>query len=461
MEILQVVMTAVLFALLVIGIVKKINLPSLLLGLSILGLIYLTAVNGSVLGDKTTGSPIIDIFTYIENSMVSSMGGIVFILMIVIAFVSAMNSIKASDVLVNILVKVVKGIRVPFVLIAVTIIVAALLRIPITMGPAVAALVIATLYPVLLKIGAPKPAAAAAVILGALTSWGPADASVLMVMELAGITDASVAELFVSSQVPLIVVYLIALCVGAIIWWKFFTDKKSKAEIVAAEEKLEEDKGEDVKYPPAYYAILPLLPVILLIIFSPICIASVKMSIVTATLISLIIALIVHLITQRSFKALFDMLKVFYESYGNTIISIGILVMFAILFAAIQNTIGGMAIIASGLVSLNMPMVLLVLILVLFSAVVNAVVGSFYGTLAICVPIAAQVAALTGMDVFLLAFLVLTACGMGCACSPVNPVLLLVSQESKTDPAVLIKHNVAPAIFSLVVVTIFGVLFFG
>lgn len=448
--------TIVLFALLIIGIVKKISLPSLLLGLCVLGLIYLTAVKGSVLGDATTGNAAVDIFKFIENNMISNIGGIVFTLLVVIAYVDAMNAIKASDRLVEIIVNLVKGIKIPFLLIAIAIVIGALLRIPITMGPAVGALLMATLYPVLLRIGAPKPAAAAAVVLGVLTSWGPADSSVLLVMEYAGITDVSVAELFVSQQVPLIAVYLLALCVGAVIWWKFVIDKDVKAELIA-----EEAAKADEKKVPAIYALLPLIPVILLIVFSPICIATVKMSIPAAMLISLLIALIVHLIATKSFKAILDMMQSFYDSFGRTIVSIGLMVMFAITFAGIMNSIGGMRIIAEALVGLNMPAVLLVLILVLLSAVVNGVMGSFYGSLAICVPLAAQIAALTGIDAFLLAFLVLTACGMGCACCPVNPVVLLISGRSDVEPAELIKHNIVPAVISLVVVTFFGILVFG
>lgn len=53
---------------------------------------------------------------------------------------------------------------------------------------------------------------------------------------------------------------------------------------------------------PAYYAILPMLPLGLLIGFSPLVYKAIKLNLVTAIIVSLIIALVVDIATRRDFK---------------------------------------------------------------------------------------------------------------------------------------------------------------
>ena len=115
-----------------------------------------------------------------------------------------------------------------------------------------------------------------------------------------------------------------------------------------------------------------------------------------------------------------------------------------------------MKIIADALMGLNMPPLVLVLVVCVFAWFINVVVGSFVGSLSIAEPIAASVAAATGISAPLMCFLVVIACGAGCVCSPVNPMVMILSK--KTDTMDLIKRAGLPIGAGVLAATIFGVL---
>ena len=106
-----------------------------------------------------------------------------------------------------------------------------------------------------------------------------------------------------------------------------------------------------------------------------------------------------------------------------------------------------------------MPPLALVLLVCIFAGVINIVVGSFVGALSIAEPIAASVAAATGISAPLLCFLVVVACGAGCVCSPVNPMVMILSK--KMDTMELIKRTAIPIWAGVLASTVFGVLVLG
>ncbi|MGX8715275.1 MAG: hypothetical protein ACSW8A_05935, partial [Lachnospiraceae bacterium] len=141
--------TIIIFVLLILGIMKKINLNLLLLGETLLILIFLTITKGSGLGEATTGSMILDMFAYIANYLASNIGGVVFSMIFVSAYVEVMKHLGATTRLANALSKAVGKIHSRPLVIGLVILISALMRTCITSGPAEVILLLATFYPVM------------------------------------------------------------------------------------------------------------------------------------------------------------------------------------------------------------------------------------------------------------------------------------------------------------------------
>ena len=179
--------TLIIFILLILGIMKKINLNLLLLGETMLILIYLTITKGSVLGDATTGNAVMDIFAYIANYLATNIGGVVFSMVFVSAYVEVMKHLGATTKLASILSGAVGKIHSQTVVIGLVILISALMRTCITSGPAEVILLLATFYPVMLACGCSVETSCAAILVSNAICRGPADPIDLAASKLMGI----------------------------------------------------------------------------------------------------------------------------------------------------------------------------------------------------------------------------------------------------------------------------------
>ena len=162
-------MVEVIIALLVIFgvgylIYKKYNAT---IALAVGGILLLIAA--AVLGhpilpeDSTTGIAFLDVFKAIELSFIKNLGNIGLTIMTLFGFSSYMNLIGANEVTVDVMTKPLGKIKSKYVLIPVIFLLGNLLSLVVPSASSLAVLLMATLYPVLTKVGV-TPLAAGAVI---------------------------------------------------------------------------------------------------------------------------------------------------------------------------------------------------------------------------------------------------------------------------------------------------------
>ncbi|MGX8715274.1 MAG: Na+/H+ antiporter NhaC family protein, partial [Lachnospiraceae bacterium] len=278
-----------------------------------------------------------------------------------------------------------------------------------------------------LACGCSVETACAAILVSNAICWGPADPIDLAASKLMGI-EVNMAEWFVRYQLPVFcVIFLVAIIVFLILYKSF--DAKH-----ATMTDPEMTTSADGQQTPGVYALLPLLPLVIMLVFSPFCLKMISIDINGAVTLSLVITMIVVTICNAGSKAdnkadsktagrmtMTEIINGFVAGFCDSMKGLGMTVLFAMLFAASLNSIGGMAVIAQALMTMKMAPLLLILIVCIFSGIINIVVGSFIGALSIAEPIAATVAAATGISAPLMCFFVVISCGAGCICSPVNP----------------------------------------
>ena len=209
---LDVIITLILVALLIFGIMKKMNPAFLTISLGLITLACIQFITGqSVLGDKATGSLFIDLFENLVNVTSSQLGRNVLIVMMVMGYVYICEALNATKMFAVYASRPFKNVKSPYVIAVVVIYLGIFLKLAITSSSSLCTMLIATMYPVMRAAGVTKGTAATAVTLPGCVVWGPSDANIFLAFELGGVTDYSVVDFFIHYQIPMVIVLLIVL----------------------------------------------------------------------------------------------------------------------------------------------------------------------------------------------------------------------------------------------------------
>ncbi|MCL1914860.1 MAG: C4-dicarboxylate transporter DcuC [Eubacteriaceae bacterium] len=268
----------------------------------------LTIAQGATLSAASSGNKWIDIFELIKDSFISTLTGTGMSILPIYAYATYMDKIQASPVLGNIIAKPIMAAKNPyFVGIFFGVFVIGFMRVAIVSAFAVMALFMSTLYPAILRAGISRESALSAIFVGTCFDWGPADFVIAQHISgvIAGdlVPGISVTNFFIEGSLRVIPSSLIitSLLSGFICQ---FADKKMGYVFGSHRPQEEEPKDvvEEVKK-PGIYAIFPLLPLVFILMFSPIFPLGINISVLTAVLLSLIIVLVIEFFVKKDLKA--------------------------------------------------------------------------------------------------------------------------------------------------------------
>ena len=452
---LNLLITLILFAVLLYGIQKKCNLATLLFFVSIAGLVYMTFTGTILLEDKSSGSLFFDIFEYIYIQMQNGIAGTVLTVLMIFGYLEIMTKIHATDMLASKASRLLSGIKNPYLLASFSIVLGAFLKIGITVGPNIAMLMVASLYPVLIASGCSKKTAASAMHTYCFLTWGPADTANYTGLSLMGLNDVSVAEWFVKNQLPVNVCGILAAAAVFYFTSRYFDLKDSSATQTASTETTV-----SVTDVSGYFALLPVLPLILVLIFSTLIAKTVIISVVSAVLLSTCISVLAYMIHKKSLSQAMDLFAELYNGMGNGLKGLGVIILFGTIFAGIMGKIGGMKEIVSLLTTLNINPVAFVIVLSVLSFAITWIIGTFLGAISMCIPLAATIAAATGMNPTGLLHLTLIACGCGVALSPIQSGNIVVASATGLESIDIVKRNAIPIIGGFLVSLVISLIFF-
>lgn len=300
----------------------------LLAGLALLTITVLFYPENSILYDKakSTGSTWLDIFSFAKESLTTQIAGIGLIIMAAGGFASYMDHIKASNAMVNMCIRPLQVIKAPYLILALGYICAQLLHVAISSAAGLAMLLLVTFFPVLVRLGVSKASAAAMIGLCAFMDLGPAVGTANLAAKHAGMESAIY---FAHYQMPVAVAVMLAVAVVIYFTAKYF-DKKDG--FISGEQSVAQAEEEGRKA-PAIYALLPVLPVALVLVFSPLVIKSIKIDVVTAMILGAVVAFFFELVATRDFKNCCKGLQVFFKGMGSMFTSIVSLLVCADIYA--------------------------------------------------------------------------------------------------------------------------------
>ena len=434
--------------------IKQYNPQAVLLvtGLMMLAVSVILGIN-SDLARVSTGAVVFDLFRSVAESFTSVLFRFGFMIMAIGGYVAYMKHIKASDALVYVSMKPLSLLKKHPYLAAVAIIpIGHMLYICIPSAAGLGLLLVASIFPVLVSLGVSRLTAVSVIAACTAFDLGPSSANTARASELAEMGNIAY---FVGQQLPLVVPMTILLMVTYYFTSRYFDKrdvKKGKSTFGGTNTSQSELKLEV----PIIYALLPVLPLLLLIVFSDLFNTGITLDTTTAMLFSLLVALFFEFVRKKNLSQFFAGAKIFWEGSGKIFADVVTLIACAEVFANGLIGLGFIEALVTGALHVNLSgggVGILIAIIVFLAAALMGSGNAAFFSFGPLVPDIAKKFGLSTSD--LLAPIQLSA-GMGRTVSPIAGVMIAIADVAGVSPFDLAKRNVIPFVSALIFMLLYN-----
>lgn len=402
--------------------------------------------------EHPTGAKGFDLFQYLRESFVGTNAGVGLMIMAIGGFVAYVDELGASRALVHAAMRPLSLFRKqPHIMAVLVIPLGQLLFICIPSAAGLALLLMVTVYPILTGLGLSRLSAAS--IITATTAFGVGPASAITA-SAASVSEMGVLNYFITYQLP-IIGPLNAILMIAYFFSNRYFDKKLETE---HPEELREEKEIEKKTAPAIFALLPVFPLILLLVFSDLWTflpVPIHIDTTTAMFISFFMAVVFEAFRVRNLKALMKGINVFWGGMASFFKSIVTLIVAADVFAQglislgfIDGLVDGSGHLGLGPVGIGIVMSILIFLASMLMGSGNAAFFAFG-------PLAPKIASSFGVATTKLVLPMNMAASMGRTVSPVAGVLIAVADIAKVSTFDIVKRNLIPLVSGLIYLIIY------
>lgn len=384
------------------------------------------------------------------DKMKTRLPGLGLNIMWIAGFSYYMDKIGASKALVKACVKPLAAIRSPYVLLAVTYVIGQFMALFINSAVGLGLLLMASIYPLLIALGVSRTSAAAVIGSTCCLDLGPSSSNA---MRAADLLNTDVVTYFVQNQLPVALCVIVVVAIGHFFVQRYF-DRRDKDVAQANTESGEATQDVSKAFEgagPAFYAILPMVPLVLLIVFSPMVYASIKLSLQTAIILSILFAFVVDMITHHDIKASIDRTKSVFEGMGKVFTSTVALICCAELFALGMTKVGGITTMIQAAASMESAGIWLMLfVMIAIMVVATLVTGSGNAAFFAFSPLLPDAAASVGMNAAVLAVPVQLSAGIARTMCPIAGVTIAVASIAGISPFQLVQRTIPVMILALI-----------
>ena len=219
-------------------------------------------------------------------------------------------------------------------------------------------------------------------------------------------------------------------------------------------------QGEDGEKVPGLYAFLPVFPVVLVLVFSPLVITSIKIDVVTAMIVGTMLAFVCELFVKRDFRACCKGVQVFFKGMGGMFTSVVSLLVCADIYAQGMQKIGAVDYLLEmvqnagfGFASMTVVMTLLVGVTAVLTGSGVAAFFSFSGMAPAIATKFSESAVHMILPMQLMA-------GMGRSISPVAGIIIAVSKAGECSPFMIVRRTLIPALGGMLTMMLANFLLF-
>lgn len=410
-------------------------------------MMYLAAVlgYGNILSAKaSTGSVFFDAFEFIRATFSSNVGKLGLNIMSVGAFAKYMDKIGASRALVRMTIKPLLALKSPYLVMSGTWIVGMLIGLCINSASGLAMLLMVTMFPILIGLGVSRLSATAAVATTLCFDWSPSDTGTILSAETAGVDPVIYWSHY---QVPIVAVAFVVVGVLHYLTQKYM-DKRDGHVVKPMVVETVKDEADNA---PTFYAILPVIPLALILSFSSLWIESIKMNIVMAMFIGLFVGVCCEYIRWRDGKKVLGDIQTFFDGLGMQMANVITLIVAGQTFAQGLLSMGTITSMIEGSKDLGFGPMAMMLVMVAIIGVSAIVMGSGNAPFFAFAALTPAVAAHTGIHPVLMLLPMHFAASIMRNCSPITAVIVVSSGMGGVSSFDLIKRTAIPMAGAMIV----------
>ncbi|MDR1381065.1 MAG: C4-dicarboxylate transporter DcuC [Tannerella sp.] len=422
---------------------RKFNPQAVLLvsGVLMLSVAVLLGVNTFELS-KPTNNTLFDLFRLMEETFQTNHLRVGLMIMTIGGYVAFMNRIEATSALVYVSMKPLGFFhKYPYWAATLVIPIGQLLFITTPSAVGLGLLLVASVYPVLVNLGVSRLTALSVISAATIFDQGPGSANTALASELIGQTNVFY---FVTHQIPLVIPTTLVVMAAYYFSNRYF-DRKDRAKNVEPQD-IPELKPPNVNV-PLIFAFLPVLPLFLLIIFSPylnLFDPPIQINTTVAMFVSLFVSIIFVLFHYRSMKRTFEAISHFWKGMGNVFATVVTLIIAAEVFSKGLISLGFIDSLVSITSHLGMSGigVSAVITLIVFGAAM--LMGSGNAAFFSFGPLLPGIAGQLSLPAHVMVLPMQLSSSMGRAASPIAGVIVAIAGVAGVSSADIAKRNLLP-----------------
>lgn len=436
--------------------IKKADIKLTLLGTG-LALLFIAVAMGNPVAEDTPA--LLQPFQVIVDQFGKTLSQAGLVILLLGGYAAYMNHIGANAATVDLLTRPLKRVKSPLILVPVVFLLGNLLSIVVPSASNLAIILLATLYPVLRAAGLSTLSSAGVIATTATITPTPLGAdNVAVATELAKnpqYADLSVTDYVFTQTAPIAIPTLIVMAIAHFFWQRYMDRRDEKRGYVSPEAVFDESKAVTVDGGPlfrAVYALLPLLPIVLLVGFYVIGAATgveINLSVQVAVLVCWLIAIVCELVFKRDGKGVLERGAEFFKGMAGAVDIVALLVAASVFVAGLQG-IGLIDSLQKAMETATPAGWVLPLLLVGATGLIVILSGSGTALFYAMVPLMYQLATVTGIDPFAVTVPMGMAGNLFRACSPVAAVVVIVAGATHESPINIVKRTWFPMVIGVV-----------
>lgn len=401
-----------------------------------------------------TGFGLFDIFLKFKDTIIAQVSSAGIVIMILFGYSGYMNAIGANQMAVNFLVKPLMKIKRKSLFVPVVFLIGNLMSLVVPSASSLAIILMSILYPMLASMGISSLTAAGVIAMTATIMPTPLGADNVIAANTLGYDVLNYVVWNAKISLP----SLLIIAVARYFWQKYCDKKEGEAAYVSLnEEGLSKQKEFDV---PKFYAILPILPLLLIVGvgIAGMFIKGITMDIFVLTFISFFIAVLVETLRLKSFKKVQDTAVEMFKGMGQGFSQVVMLVVGGSLFTSAIQTLGIIDSIMASVEASSSAGIVTTLIFsgatTLFGILSGGGLAMFYAVIELIPGIAEK----AGIDGILISLPMQMIANLTRTISPVAAVVMIVASTVGVSPIRILKRTSVPTIIGIISVIVLSIL---
>ncbi|WP_348922216.1 C4-dicarboxylate transporter DcuC [Enterococcus rotai] len=401
-----------------------------------------------------TGLAFFDIFLKFKDTIIAQVSSAGIVIMILFGYSGYMNVIGANQVAVNILVKPLQKIKSKALFVPLVFLVGNLMSLVVPSASSLAIILMAILYPMLASMGISSLTAAGVIAMTATIMPTPLGADNVIAAQT---LDYDLLT-YVAWNAKISIPTLLIMAVAHYFWQKYCDKKEGASAFIAIEnDGLAEQEESDT---PKIYALLPLLPLILILVvgITSMFVKGIQMDIFVLTFISFFIAVAFETIRHRSYKSIQASAAEMFKGMGQGFSQVVMLVVGGSLFTTAVQSLGIIDNLMASVESSASAGLVTTLIFsgatTLFGILSGGGLAMFYAVIELIPDIAAK----AGIDGILISLPMQMIANLARTISPVAAVVMIVASTVGVSPVRILKRTSVPTIIGIISVIVLSIL---